>query len=145
MTHIDESLAKGLASRFLTECDESVNQFMDRLARTNRKTSTKKGRLSKSAQVEKEPRSAAFSTHWVGSNSKPARGFIGIGPEKQRFNTWEEKCLTGINTRRAPSGELGGLPKRSIEILSGQTSRIKRVLMPDAVSQQLERFVTSKG
>jgi len=95
MTHIDESLAKGLASRFLTECDESVNQFMDRLARTNRQTSTKKGWLSKSAQVEKELRSAAFSTHWVGSNSKPALGFIGIGPEKQKFNTWEEKCLTG--------------------------------------------------
>jgi|GEM_PF-3222094 len=95
MTHIDESLAKGLASRFLTECDESVNQFMDRLARTNRQTSTKKGWLSKSTQVEKELRSAAFSTHWVGSNSKPALGFIGIGPEKQKFNTWEEKCLTG--------------------------------------------------
>jgi len=90
MTHIDESLAKGLASRFLTECDESVNQFMDRLARTNRQTSTKKGWLGKSAQVEKELRSAAFSTHWVGSNSKPALGFIGIGPEKQKFNTWED-------------------------------------------------------
>ncbi len=39
--------------------------------------------------------------------------------------------------------ELGGVPKRSIEILSGQTSRTKRVLMPDSLSQQLERFSAS--
>jgi len=95
MTHIDESLAKGLASRFLTECDESVNVFMDRLERTNRQTSTKKGWRRIMKEIEKELGSAAFSTHWVGSNSKPALGFIGIGPEKQKFNTWEEKCLTG--------------------------------------------------
>jgi uncharacterized protein (TIGR00251 family) len=39
--------------------------------------------------------------------------------------------------------ELGGVPKRSIEILSGQTSRTKRVLMPDAVSDHLQRSGSS--
>ena len=39
--------------------------------------------------------------------------------------------------------ELGGVPKRSIEILSGQTSRTKRVLIPDVVSEHLGRFLSS--
>ena len=39
--------------------------------------------------------------------------------------------------------ELGGVPKRSIEILSGQTSRTKRVLIPDVVSEHLERLLAS--
>ncbi|MFZ9671315.1 MAG: DUF167 domain-containing protein [Burkholderiaceae bacterium] len=39
--------------------------------------------------------------------------------------------------------ELGGVPKRSIEILSGQTSRTKRVLIPDVVSKHLERLLAS--
>lgn len=95
MIYIDESLARGLASRFLNECDESVNRFMDTLVRTNRQTSTKKGWLGIMEKIERELGSAAFSTHRVGTNSKPALGFIGIGPEKQKFNTWEEKCLTG--------------------------------------------------
>jgi uncharacterized protein len=37
--------------------------------------------------------------------------------------------------------ELGGVPKRSIEILSGQTGRTKRVLMPDAVSMELKQLI----
>ena len=39
--------------------------------------------------------------------------------------------------------ELGGVPKRSIEILSGQTSRTKRVLIPDVVSEHLGRLLAS--
>lgn len=95
MNYIDESLARGLASRFLSECEDGIDKFFDKLASTNCRNSTKKRWIKKNERVSEYLEKVSFSTHWIGSNSKPAMGFIGIGPEKQRYSTWEEKCLTG--------------------------------------------------
>jgi hypothetical protein len=85
VTYIDESLAKGLASRFLREANDRVNRILDCVERVDIKTSTKKGWLSKHRKMANYAREASFSYHEVGSKSKPAIAFIGVTPEQHEF------------------------------------------------------------
>lgn len=93
--YIDESLAKGLASRFLREAEDRVNRFEKDIRSINFDNSTKKGWLKKFRQLANRTSLVAFGFHELGTKSKPAIAFMGIVPERHEFKTWEERCLTG--------------------------------------------------
>lgn len=95
MTYIDESLARGLASRFLAEANDRVNTIINCINKIDPNSSTKKGWLIKHRKLAGCARRAAFNYFELGTKSKPAIAFIGVTPEQHHFKSWEERCLTG--------------------------------------------------
>ncbi len=94
--YIDESLARGLASRFLDECAKSLETFERAYRARDLSSSTRKGWLKKRREIQRLVGNISFTSHWFGSKSKPALGFLGIVPETHKYQNWNEKCLTGL-------------------------------------------------
>jgi hypothetical protein len=104
--YIDESLAKGLASRFLEECSMQLKLFERAWQARDLSSSTRKGWLKKRREIERLVQNVSFTSHWMGSKSKPALGFIGIVPESHDYKNWSEKCLTGLAVLEQYDGSL---------------------------------------
>ncbi len=93
--YIDESLARGLASRFLSEALDRVIAFEQRVSSINFSADTKKGWLRKYRALAKYAETVSFGVYEVGTKSKPAIAFAGITPDDHQFKSWEERMLTG--------------------------------------------------
>jgi hypothetical protein len=94
-TFIDDGLAKGLASRFLSECADNLEKMEAAFHRHDWSSTTKKGWLKKQRATEKLISKVAFRSYWIGSKSKPALGFVGLSPQTSSFKSWQEKTLSG--------------------------------------------------
>jgi hypothetical protein len=93
--YIDESLARGLASRFLSEALDRVIAIEQKVYLINFSTETRKGWLKKYRALGKYAETVSFGVHEVGTKSKPAIAFAGITPDDHQFKSWEERMLTG--------------------------------------------------
>lgn len=94
-TFITESLAKGLASRFLSEAESHVRQIDRNIDSLNFSSTTKKGWLIKHRKLADFVSNASFKPYFLGTKSKPALAFVGLAPDQHSFKDWEERCLTG--------------------------------------------------
>jgi hypothetical protein len=94
-SYINESLARGLASRFLSEASDRVLAIQQKVHSINFSADTKKGWLKKYRALGKYAESVSFGVYEVGTKSKPAIAFAGITSDEHQFKNWEERVLTG--------------------------------------------------
>lgn len=94
-TYINESLARGLASRFLAEAENRVRLIGRNIDSLNSSSTTKKGWLIKHRKLAEFVSDASFKPYFLGTKAKPALAFMGLAPDQHSFKDWEERCLTG--------------------------------------------------
>jgi hypothetical protein len=90
---IDESLAKGLATRFMNETDDQLEKMFCRLDAVSGYT-TKKGWRIHARKVNSAVAQSSYGTYWLGSSSDPALVIIGMDGGRSHFKDWTERVLT---------------------------------------------------
>jgi hypothetical protein len=90
---IDESLAKGFASRFMNETDDRLEEMFSRLEAVSGYT-TKKGWRIHARKIESLVQRSSYGTYWLGTSSDPAFVVLGMDGGRARFKEWEERSLT---------------------------------------------------
>lgn len=90
---VDESLAKGLASRFMNETSDRLDDMSTNLAAVSG-YSTKKGWRIHARKVESIIKPSTYGTFWLGSSSDPALVIIGMDGGRSQYKDWSERMLT---------------------------------------------------
>lgn len=90
---IDESLAKGFASRFMNETDDRLEQMFSRLDAVSGYT-TRKGWRIHTRRINSFVQESSYGTYWLGSSSDPALVILGLDGGRSRFKDWNERSLT---------------------------------------------------
>lgn len=94
---INDTLAKGLCSRFFNEMNDHIENDIFKVKRNSNAKLSRAGWKRLIQNIDKDLGNASLVKYEGGGTRNPYFGFCGLNLQKEReYNTWHEKCLSGI-------------------------------------------------
>jgi hypothetical protein len=94
---VTESLANGLRNRFFEEMAGTIAEIADSLLSNTRYKANREGFNKSYAEIKRRFKEIFLLSYEGGSNKKPYVAFqLLTVSEGKEYNTWNERCLTGI-------------------------------------------------